>query len=97
MLLLSLVPCSDGIDIFHPTCDADTEIVERSHNHSDHDHEDMCTPFCICSCCGSMSVMPTVAEYRDRSDIISTLCLFHYESIYSLDYSKGVWHPPTIS
>lgn len=97
MLALSLVPCSDGMDFMHSDCDTDTEVVDNSHNHSDHDHEDLCTPFCICACCGSMAMIPTTIDYSGSYAKVPTLCLHNYQSNYSFDYSKGVWHPPTLS
>ena len=97
MLVLALVPCSDGIDFIHGNCDSSTEIADNSHNHSDHDHQDLCTPFCTCTCCGSMFTMPTTLDYSDCHSKISTECIHNYQSSYSFDYSKGVWHPPALS
>jgi len=97
MLVLALVPCSDGIDFMHSNCETNTEIVDKGHNHSDHDHQDLCTPFCICACCGSMATMPTTLDYSGRHLKISTLCVHNYQFNYSFDYSKGVWHPPALS
>ncbi len=94
MLALSLVPCSDGMDFIHVDCNDSTEQVSDSHNHSDHDHEDLCTPFCVCSCCGSTATLPSVMEYNTGKNKISTLCYSNYQFNYSFDYSKGVWHPP---
>ena len=97
MLILALMPCADGLSVLYPECTSSINIEENSHNHSDHEHEDLCSPFCVCSCCGSLSIIPGTVEYYYSVDIISTDCIFTYQFSYSFDFNKGEWHPPAIS
>ncbi|THH39658.1 hypothetical protein [Neolewinella litorea] len=52
MTFLALAPCGDllsGAECGDP--------VERS-DHESPDHDDDCTPFCCCSCCGMLAEAP---------------------------------------
>lgn len=95
LLVLSLVPCSDSMVFIHSECEANTELVDSNKNHSDHEHEDLCTPFCICACCGSVAAMPTILDYIGIFTKISTPCIYISLTIF-FDYSKGLWHPPAL-
>lgn len=49
ILGLSLVPCADaGIS---PT--SDVQHISQSHHDNHSNHLDLCSPFCVCHCCGT--------------------------------------------
>ncbi len=97
MLVLALLPCTDGMAISYSDCSSALSSIDYSEHHSEHDHEDLCTPFCVCSCCGSFSIIPGTLVYDSSYDLISTCCIHSYQSNYTFDYSKSVWHPPALS
>lgn len=92
---LSVVPCTDGMSQNSNHSDIEVSTTEHDHNHSD--HQDNCTPFCVCACCGTMITLPTVQPLVMSRIVISTDYLFHYTFDYSVDYSEEVWHPPSLS
>jgi len=92
---LSIAPCTDGLPQSSNHSDIEVSITEHDHDHSG--HQDDCTPFCACACCGSIVTIPTVQLMVEANVEISTDYLFHYTFNYSFDYSEGVWHPPSHS
>jgi hypothetical protein len=91
ILALSLTPCSD-VD----TC-SNEDLVETHGHDPSQEHEDHCTPFCTCLCCGShitsieLAVLPShITLIRSRSN-----------NFYSLEYSSldfnSIWQPPKFS
>ncbi len=94
VLALSVVPCSDGIAHKLDDVDANIEVSQTEHDHNPSDHSDYCTPFCSCSCCGSLTTVPTGHQIGEVKILASTTYLFPYKFDYSSDYTEGVWHPP---
>ena len=92
---LSVVPCTDGMPQSSIHTDIEVSAAEHDHDHSE--HQDDCTPFCVCACCGSIVTLPTDKAMLENKIEISTDYLFHYTFDYSFDYSEGVWHPPSLS
>jgi len=92
---LSVVPCTDSMTSCTSHSGIELSIDEHDHDHSD--HQDGCTPFCVCACCGSLVILPTIQKMGDPKAKISTDLLFDYSFAYSFEYSEGVWHPPIYS
>ncbi|MCB9255672.1 MAG: hypothetical protein H6579_00930 [Chitinophagales bacterium] len=92
---LSVVPCTDYVP--QTTHSSNTEVSTGDHDHNHSDHQDSCTPFCVCACCGTMITMPTLQPLVQARVVISTDYLFYYTLDYSFDYNEGVWHPPAHS
>lgn len=82
---LALIPCSDGME-------CQQRIEQSSDGHSD--HPDHCTPFCSCTCCGSITTLPTLLKPFQEDLDLGSKYLFHYKKDYSFDYLNSVWHPP---
>ncbi len=94
LAILTVVPCADGI-LFSDT-DSEVLITESSPHHSD--HADMCTPLCVCACCGVSITLPSnKIMVEEEPIVIPTQYIFSYEFEYSFDYIKRVWHPPNLS
>lgn len=90
MLLLSIKPCSDGLN-----AEQQEDIsIELDHSHSN-DTEDSCPTTCMCSCCGT-SITFEVIQTRDifSKEIISTLVFSEYNSDYRFDFHSNIWQPP---
>ena len=86
MLAITVAPCSD----FHES--KNTERTEK-HNHSEDEHHDDCSPFCVCDCC-SISVVNSemIVELEEKTS--KSIVYFHYSFDYSFDYYFNVWNPP---
>lgn len=88
ILVLSSIPCSDGINK-----DDTTVQIE---NHSDHSNDD-CTLFCTCACCGI--AIPFVAMNFEDEDINVKIIShnFKFDNLYTQDFITSVWQPPAVS
>jgi hypothetical protein len=91
-LALPLLPCGDEIE-----CNLSVQqMVVQSQNHSEHEHQtDLCSPFCICSCCSiainlhhakSLSIIPfgITQKFSER----------HFSFVS--EFMRSVWQPPKI-
>lgn len=93
---IALLPCEDGIDGAINETESVSSLETGSHNHSQ-DKEDGCTAFCVCQCCGTPITIPSLVLFSEIKNTVLYSYSFHYSSLYSFDYSNGVWHPPTLS
>lgn len=87
ILALSVTPCTDGSN---EEC---KEQVEH-HDHSE-DEDDGCTPFCSCSCCGSLFTFSDSATYLSFNIKISEK-VDSYSTHYFGSYLEEIWHPPAV-
>lgn len=98
LLVLSCLPCADADkDVI---VDAAGKVVAHTDDHSKELHTDLCSPFCICNCCGAqiLNFTPTLvfevasvpAEYIEKPQII-------YNSNLASQFSGGIWQPPQLS
>jgi hypothetical protein len=95
MLLLPGVPCSDA----HNICSEKTSSTTTTTNHDhEQDHDDNCSPFCVCSCCGT-----SIAVFEFSTKICFTQNIFEYnvaekvaiknENVLA-SFSNAIWQPP---
>ncbi len=87
----AVTPCSDG-----KTCDELGRAEMPHHDHSEDENDD-CSPFCVCTCCGStfleskISITPFLATtHFFKFD-------FHYSFFYAFSYKEKIWHPPILN
>lgn len=100
MMAVFLMPCTDMYE----------KESFQNHNHSEelahkasHDHQekpDMCSPFCLCACCGAVSGI--VLQWNTYSfGKIKTFELSkpeaYYKSIFTPSYLGEIWQPPKIN
>jgi hypothetical protein len=90
MLLLSAMPCNDAAD-----CERKSMVkIEQSGQGDDHEeHEENCTPFCICTCCASSAIHnPVLIKHQ----------VFSPEKIFNEFFTAqaftinpdAIWQPP---
>ncbi|HEY1045855.1 MAG TPA: DUF6660 family protein [Bacteroidia bacterium] len=90
LLTLLVLPCNDN-------CGSESHeqpiTMEQAQDHHEEEN-DLCTPFCICSCCATPVLVDQVsdlelniAEFAGHSD--------YYHSSFS-SYSHSIWQPPKI-
>lgn len=88
---LSVTPCSDG-----KTCD-DINNAEMPHHDHSEDKKDDCSPFCVCTCCGSSFLESEIETKPILSKAPFFKFDFHYSFSYFFSYNDKIWHPPTLS
>lgn len=94
-MTLSFVPCSDALN------ECETQTVsheETSHSHKE-DHDDFCSPFCTCHCCGANIVLRDYGFLEVLNSVyfpISEKVISHYPSFIPAFY-ENIWQPPKIN
>lgn len=96
ILWLSVYPCTDG-----KTCadEIKMEIVvsdNSNHNHSSNER-DLCSPFCICSCCSAHIQLTYTASIGEFDPLHNTELGTLYFERPLLNDAKAIWQPPKIS
>lgn len=96
LLALSIMPCTDmqnGQD------DRSSHQLEQTRdNHSD--SSDLCSPFCLCSCCGTVSENLLQFEAFDfsKAKTNATLQLTSYYNPYFIaGFYGNIWQPPKVN
>lgn len=90
---LAFYPCGDG-----KTCLDEKKIGRPVVSQSDHNHtsyeKDICSPFCICSCCAA-TIQLTVSNVVLPSFVAhNTRFLIPYKERPLLSNSSVIWQPP---
>jgi len=74
------------------------ETTAKSAGHSHETSEDLCSPFCVCSCCGVQILnfaQPVAFAFRIALPSIQTP-IPSYKSTFISGYFGSVWQPPQI-
>ena len=93
ILILTFVPCSD----VHWDADdySHISLIQQQDNHNHQDNEiDLCSPFCFCNCCQTLSQPDIFASYQANltfSEITYPLLIQN-----NIDRAISFWHPPKI-
>jgi hypothetical protein len=85
------MPCSDS-----DTCDNKSKTEQTSHNHSE-DEGDLCSPFCLCACCGCMGFsfhiyIPKLASFN----IAQAIIIFPEYKAFFPSQHFSIWQPPKL-
>ncbi len=94
VMVLSLMPCLDSY-----TCEDEKASVSISGNH-DHskDEGDLCSPFCICSCCGVSFLGVNIPVFFSQSiKVMEPRGNVPYYSAFNSYYYHSFWQPPKLS
>ncbi|MGV3696998.1 DUF6660 family protein [Flavobacterium sp.] len=97
LVLLSCLPCAD--------LETDT-IVKTGHeigatheDHSENHTTDLCSPFCVCNCCGQQtftSFQAVTYFIPVKFEVIKTSTPLYTAPIYS-NHFGSIWQPPQIA
>ena len=97
LVALSCLPCADM-----EVNSAGHSLVAHQLEQDSHSHDkenDLCSPFCVCNCCGSQIVsffkVETVS-FTVVSKSIKTQ-LPTYKSILTSNFYGSIWQPPQIA
>ena len=77
----------------------DTVVHQNENDNHSHDKEnDLCSPFCICNCCGAqiLSSFSGINYEFERVTALIKLPLPTYKSIHSSNFYGSIWQPPQI-
>jgi hypothetical protein len=93
-MLLSVMPCSD---VEECTESINTSIAALE-SHGDHSHEaELCSPFCVCLCCGQFTNFPMNVPVASQIANFSTPLAPTYQSGFPLEVHLSIWQPPKLS
>jgi len=95
ILALSVMPCSDASN----DCRSKTEVAERADAHSHKsDHNDTCSPFCICSCCNTpVNITFDSFSIKVNKPVATSLKIPVFNFFFASNYYGSIWKPPKIS
>ncbi|WP_157813399.1 hypothetical protein [Flavobacterium sp. 5] len=92
ILILSCMPCADKEQ------DVSFEKMTINNSSKQHHNKDICSPLCVCSCCGCQGhVHNTICSYNIFS--VKTIIdknLPEYKSIITSNFFGSIWLPPQI-
>ncbi len=92
---LTVFPCSDPY-----TCKDELQKGKQVMSISDHEHsedeQDVCTPFCICSCCAAHIRLSSASDIDFAGVIHNTKQTIPYLEKLVLSDHNHIWQPPRI-
>lgn len=92
LVTLSVFPCNDIMN------DNQKSITINLEDHG-HQELDLCSPFCICSCCGINTYQFKLINYNITEQTVFIQQIKQnnfYVFIYSKDVTSSIWQPPQI-
>ncbi|APD05890.1 hypothetical protein UJ101_00338 [Flavobacteriaceae bacterium UJ101] len=92
ILTLTVQPCQDGAD------DTTISYEHQDDNHDHENHQDSCSPFCSCICCGMVSSdieLNKVASTKELPEYKTTHTSF-YKNLYFKEFIDSITHPPIV-
>ncbi|SHN19347.1 hypothetical protein SAMN05444387_4587 [Flavobacterium pectinovorum] len=96
ILIISFMPCADM-----EMNNAAQKTAQFTETHIDHSHDtqnDLCSPFCVCSCCG-VQVLSYASAINFDFHVIGALIkrpLPNYISVLASNFYGSIWQPPQI-
>ncbi|MBC6995058.1 hypothetical protein QWY85_12040 [Neolewinella lacunae] len=98
ILLLAFVPCQDNFFLISNEAPAAVHAENPEHEHPDSEHEDHCTPFCICACCGAvLDAPPTLLTLEEEPTPLPPKGSTLPRAVQNWNpgsYANGSWQPP---
>ena len=92
ILSLSALPCDD-VSYNNQQSETISEIV----NLDNHSHSDMCSPFCMCACCGQ-TFSSSFTYYSLALHVPVSVEKFPiYNASFVSEVYLSIWQPPKIS
>lgn len=100
MMALFITPCAD---LYKKDVSQDrNHSTQIAHQNNDNHSEttDLCTPFCLCDCCGVMSSVDHQLNVFNIGKIKSfdlSKSKVYYKSVFIPHYFGKIWQPPKIN
>jgi hypothetical protein len=93
--VLTVYPCSDPNTCIDELQNGVQVVGVSDHEHSDAER-DVCTPFCICSCCAAHIRLSSGSDLDFAGVIHNTKEIVPYIERQSLSDHNHIWQPPRI-
>ncbi|MFV5689604.1 DUF6660 family protein [Flavobacterium sp. ZT3R25] len=94
-IILSFMPC---VDIEYNN-DSNSGITILEHEQKQDNHQEICSPFCICSCCGQQIVFHDSDSFSIPAQPVSQAGkerTFYIQKFVS-NFNGTIWQPPKAS
>ncbi|MFV0531154.1 MAG: DUF6660 family protein [Flavobacteriales bacterium] len=92
ILALAVQPCQDSTDRDRGSYE------QQSDAHHHEEHQDTCSPFCSCACCGMVS--PEIKwVLHNTSEELPDFKITHksyYKNLYFKEFIESIIHPPIV-
>ena len=94
-IVLSVLPCTDG-EAMH---DHEVSKLEATQDHEQESCDDLCSPFCVCACCGVNVAPLKVPIGIPEPTVLGSIHLFQstYRFLYCNQFLEASWQPPEVS
>ncbi len=94
---LSCLPCSDVVEINFEKSSKELQSNHENHSHEKENH--LCSPFCICNCCGSQIInhFKITTIYFPIATLKISSQVPTYTSIFTSNFYGSIWQPPQIA
>ncbi|WP_141384455.1 DUF6660 family protein [Flavobacterium flevense] len=96
LIALASMPCAD-MEVNSAVHSLNVHQAEHD-NHSHDKSKDLCSPFCICNCCGAqvLSYFPAISyDFPVISTVIKSKEPY-YKSVFYSNFYGSIWQPPQI-
>jgi hypothetical protein len=96
ILLLSVLPCADG---FGQSRSDSQQVIISADNHQHPQHHtgsDFCSPFCACSCCGTVLDTTPQFQFTYLQIQVSSIDCFGALNLTIDSPTLPSWQPPLI-
>ncbi len=91
------MPCADmGVN---SSVHTESELASNHDNHSHNKENDLCSPLCICNCCGGQGFTYNTI-YSNNFVSVKTIIdkkVPEYKSILASNFYGSIWQPPQIA
>lgn len=92
-ITLLCIPCHDSINVH---VDNENALESAAHDHTE--HQDTCSPFCTCSCCGisvSIAALPNYSNTSVAKPNSVEKIIFENTNLIT-QYLESIWQPPKV-
>ena len=93
--VLTVYPCSDPYTCIDEFQNGVQVVSVSDHDHSDAER-DVCTPFCICSCCAAHIKLSAISDIDFAGVVHNTKATVPYMERQSIADHNHIWQPPRI-
>jgi hypothetical protein len=93
-MVLTMVPCNDAAKgLSEKVCQNQDLHLEQSQDQ----HADLCSPFCVCNCCGmTLSVSQINTLLPEHNEVVIKDVLPERKYRHKIILRAGIWQPPKI-
>lgn len=97
ILYLSISPCCDD-EGCGKTNNIQASSTITEHHHQDTEHNEICSPFCVCACCGNHISTNKIFKASYEISLLESENYkpTHYTSQFSSKFEATIWQPPQI-